>query len=339
MFSIRLPVGALAEHCRGLRYYLEAGLTLAQAMKHQGEKGPAAIRPVAARLANRLGQGESFADALEPETPYFPPIYLTLANVAEEIGMLPEALRELEQYFQLQQRLWRDFISQITWPAFQFFMAVLVMTLLIYILGVLPENPVSVMGLKGERGAVIFLSIIGGVLIVVFGGYWFISNVVKKGGVIDRFLLKVPFLGRTLEALALARFALAMSISMEAGTRAGDAAKLSLDATSNGAFADRSVAVRNMIVVEKCSLAEALREQRLFPSDFLAMVETAEEGGREPDAFGRMAEQYNEIAAYRLKALTRAAAWLVWLLVAIFIIALIFNLFNQYLGALNAAGG
>lgn len=338
MFSSRLPVGALAEHCRGLRYYLEAGLTLAQAMKHQGEKGPAAIRPVAARMANRLSQGESFGDALEPETERFPPIYRTLADVAEETGKLPEALRELEKYFTLQQQLWREFISQITWPAFQFVGAVLVMSLLIYILGFFPESPITVLGLKGETGALIFLSCVGGVLLLIVGGYWFVTSVIKKGGAVDRFLLKVPYLGGCLQALALARFSLAMGISVEAGTRVSEAARLSLEATANHAFADRAEPVKKMILAEKCSLGEALREQRIFPEDYLNMVETAEEGGREPDAFGRLAEQYNEIATYRMRALTRAASWLVWLMVAIFIIVLIFNLFSQYINAINAAG-
>ena len=318
MFSSRLPPAVLAEHCRGLRYYLEAGLTLVQAMKNQGTKGPAAVRPVATLMASRLAKGESFGEVLADQTHLFPPIYRTVANVAEETGQLPEALRELEKYFQLQQKLWRDFLAQITWPVVQYVLAVLVIAGLMYILGeILPANPINVLGMKGSSGAMAFIAANVFVVALIFGGYWFISAVVKKGGIIDGFLLKIPYLGGCLEALALSRFSLAMGIMVDAGTPIGEAAKL----VKNGE-----------------TLTEALRAQRLFPSDYLDMVETAEEGGREPDAFSRLAEQYYETATRRMKALASIAGWLVWLMVAIFIIVLIFSIYGQYFQQLNQLG-
>lgn len=336
MFSKRLPVDTLASHCQGLRYYLEAGLTLAQGMKNQAKKGPVLVRPVAGRMGKRLEKGEGLHEVLQDERDYFPPLYLTLANVAEETGKLPEALRELQDYFRMQHQLWRNFISQITWPAIQFTLAVLVMSLLIYILGEwLPDNPISVFGLKGANGSLIFLAVVFGGLAALFGGYWFLSHVVKKGGPIDRFLLGIPYVGGCLQALALSRFAMAMGILVEAGTRMHEAVRLSLEATSNHAFADRARPAATMIK-EGQSLVETLAEQRIFPQDFLDIVETAEVGGREPDAFNRMAKQYHEIATDRMKVLANVAGWAVWLMVAIFIIALMINLWSQYFGVLNS---
>jgi type IV pilus assembly protein PilC len=329
----------LAEHCRGLRYYLEAGLTLVQAMKNQGTKGPPAVRSAATVMAKRLAHGDSFAEVLADQTHLFPPIYRTLANVAEETGKLPEALRELEKYFQLQQKLWRDFISQITWPVVQYVLAVLVIAGLMYILGeILPTNPINVLGMKGAGAALAFIG--GNVFVValIFGGYWFVSNVIKKGGVVDSFLLRIPYVGGCLEALALSRFSLAMGIMVDAGTPIGDAAKLGLTATSNHAYADRAEPASKLIKNGE-TLTEALRAQRLFPSDFLDMVETAEEGGREGDAFSRLADQYYETAQRRMKALTAVAGWLVWLIVAIFIIVLIFSIYGQYFNQLNQLAG
>lgn len=336
MFSNRLPAAALAEHCRGLRYYLDAGLTLVQAMKNQGKKGPAAVRPHAERMAQRLAKGDSFAEVLQEQGDRFPPIYRTLANVAEETGKLPEALRELEGYFQLQQKLWRDFVAQITWPAIQYLLAVLIVAGLMYVLGeLLPANPISVLGMKGSVSALAFIGLNVLAVAGIVGGYWFVSEVVKAGGAVDRFLLRVPYLGGCLEALALSRFSLAMGIMVDAGTPIGEAAKLGLRATSNHAYAERAEPTARLIKGGD-TLTEALREQRLFPSDYLDIVETAEVGGKEPQAFEKLAEQNYETATRRMRTLAAVASKLVWALVAVFIIILIFNIAMQYVGILDA---
>ncbi|HMO37285.1 MAG TPA: type II secretion system F family protein, partial [Gemmatales bacterium] len=158
MFSSRLPLPALIEHCRGMRHMLESGLTLAQVMKHQAKSGPAAIKPVARRLSESLAAGESFQDALEQEKQYFPPLYLAIGTVAEETGQLPEALRELEEFFTLQNTLWKRFLAQITWPVIQFILATLIIAVVIYILGILGggSHGISVLGLQGPSGAAKF---------------------------------------------------------------------------------------------------------------------------------------------------------------------------------------
>jgi type II secretory pathway component PulF len=335
MFSSQLPLSALIEHCRALRHQTEAGLSLVRAMRQQGQKGPRPVRPVAARLAARLEQGDNLGDALESEARYYPPLFLAISRVAEETGQLPEALRELEKYFELQQTLWRNFIQQITWPVIQLILAILVMTLVIYILGLIPENTaITVLGLKGETGVQIFLSLVVGVAVLGVGLYWFTREVLQAGGAVDRLLLRIPYLGGCLQALALARFSLAMAILVEAGVKIHDAVRLSLKATSNDAFADRITPVVAMLKGGE-PLTDALRAQHVFPSDYLDIVETGEVSGREPAVFHKLAEQNHELAERRMYVLAMMAARLVWLLVAIFIIILIFNLALQYLGALE----
>lgn len=335
MFSSQLPLAALTEHCRALRHQTEAGLSLARAMKQQGQKGPRPVRPIAARLAARLEQGDDLADALEDEARYYPPLFLAISRVAEQTGQLPEALRELEKYFELQQTLWRNFIRQITWPTIQLVLAILVIALVIYILGILPGNTaITVIGLKGETGVQIFLGGVLAVGVLAVGLYWFTREVLKSGGAVDRLLLGIPYLGGCLEALALARFSLAMAILVEAGVKIHEAVRLSLGATANDAFIDRTTPAVAMLQGGE-PLTDALRAQHVFPSDYLDIVETGEVAGREPAVFHKLAEQNHELAERRMHVLAMMAARLVWVLVAIFIIIMIFNLAMQYIGALE----
>jgi type IV pilus assembly protein PilC len=341
MFSSRLPLKALIEFCRSIRHMVEAGLTLAKAMTQQGKKGPLPVRPVAARMGARMTKGEDFATVLQEEERFFPPLFLSLSSVGEDTGKLPEALRELEEFFRLQLKLKKEFISQITWPLTQYVLAILVIALLIWILGVVApagaKPPITVFGLYGGSGAQLFLAIVLAFHAALLGLYWFVRAVLNMGPAVDRFLLRIPALGPMLEALALCRFSMSMGLTVEAGTPIADAVRLSLNATSNGAYADRVDAAVAMIRGGE-TLAQALREQNLFPEEYIDIVETAEVSGNEPEVFHRLAEQNNETATIRMKVLTNAAAWTVWVLVAIFIIIMIFQLYSQYIGAINQIG-
>jgi type II secretory pathway component PulF len=336
VFSNRLPLPALIEHCRAMRHMLDAGLTLPQAMKHQAKSGPPAIKPIAKRLSDRMAEGDSLLDALEDEKQYFPPLYLAIGSVAEETGTLPEALRELEQFFTLQNTLWKKFIAQITWPVIQFVLATLVVAGVIWLLGILGSGShgLNVLGLQGPDGAAKFFFGIWGFILFCYVMIYVLRNVIGRGPFIDGLALKMYALGPTLEALALARFSLSMSVTMEAGLKPEDAVKMSLTATGNHAYMDRAVPAQAMLRSGD-ELAETLREQRVFPEVYCDIVHTAEISGNEPETFSRQAKQYSEIAEARLKILATAAYWLVWLMVAIFIIVLIFNIFSQYVAALG----
>jgi type II secretory pathway component PulF len=333
-FSQWLSAAVLVEHCRALRHQTDAGLSLAKAMRQQGQRGPRAVQPVASRVARRLENGDSLAEALADETQYYPPLFLSIAHVAEESGKLPEALGDLEKYFELQVQLWRNFVKQITWPVVQLLLALLVISLTIYILGLIPNNEtITVFGLKGEGGVAVFLLTVFGVLIALVAAYWFVRQVLRAGGAVDRFLLRIPYLGGCLQALALARFSLSMALLVEAGVRIDEAVRQSLQATANDAFRERITPTVAALKGGE-SLTEVLEQQHVFPREFIDIVETGEVSGREPAIFHKLAEQQYELAEQRMRVLAQVAARLVWLVVAIVIIVMIANLVSQYLGAL-----
>jgi type II secretory pathway component PulF len=334
MFTSRLSLTSLIPFCRALRHQMQAGLTLAQAMKHQGKKGPLAVRPVAERIAERLVEGESFKAALKEERDRFPPLFLTLSAVAEETGQLPEVLREIEEYFELQVQQWKKFLSMIAWPAFQFVMAILVMALLIWLLGMIAGNDkpvITVFGLYGGTHAVLFLLGWVALIVGIGAGYWLLKEVLRSGGLIDSILLQIPVIGGCMRTFAIGRFSMGMALTMEAGVPIPDAARLSLYATGNGGFDAQGKKVAK-VLKEGQTLTMALKETALFPEDYLSAVDNAEESGMEPDVFRRLAEQYHENGTRAMKLLTMVAGGLVWFLVASMIIYFIYSLLTQMWG-------
>jgi type II secretory pathway component PulF len=343
MFSSpRLSLSDLIELCRVLRHYLSAGLVLVDVFRQQAAKGRAAVRPPAGRIAAALENGDSLEDALKPEAEVFPPLFLSLVRVGERTGMLPEVCGELEKFFTRQQRLKRQFISQITWPVIQFVLAVFVLAGLILVMGWLadrqgpggkPFDPLG-LGLLGPGGALIFLTVVWGTLGAAAGLLVWGRRTLRGREGVDAWLLRLPALGPCLRVLALSRFCLALGLTMETGMAVHRALRLALRATGNRAFEAASESAEATVKAGD-ELTLALTRCGLFPEDFLHILAVGEESGQIPEVLRRQATHYDEEAGRKLAVLAGLAGYGVWIMVGIFIIIAIFRIALSYINLLQ----
>jgi type IV pilus assembly protein PilC len=340
--SSRLSLGSLIELCRALQHLLSAGLMLRDVFREQARLGTPGVRAVAGRIANELDQGHNLQRALEREAKAFPPLFLSLVGVGEETGMLPEVFGELERYFVRQQSLRRQFIASTAWPIIQFVGAIFVVAGLILILGLIPEatmfngkrfDPLG-LGLFGVSGSLIFIGAVVGFFVGLYLLYLLLTRVLGRGALVARLLFTVPVLGRCLRALALARFCLALRLTLESAMPIRQALALSLRATGNEAFVAQTATVQTA-VRKGDELSMALGRAGVFPSDFLHILTVAETSGRFDEVLEQQSEHYHGEAGRRLLALTFAASVLVWLLVGAVIVLVIFRIFLSYLNILD----
>jgi type IV pilus assembly protein PilC len=340
IFSARLPVSSLIELCRALRHNLSAGLTLRDVFRQQARQGALAVRPVAGRIRQVIERGDDLETALNQEAKHFPPLFLALASVGERSGNLPEVFAALEKYYIMQQRMWRQFISLSIWPAFQFVAAIFTIAGMILIIGVL--NPAQrgafhfdPLGIgTGPVAALRFLLICFGSIALLIGAYFFVTRVLKHRAAVDRVFLRIPAVGRCLQALALSRFTLSLQLTMDTSIPAWEALDRSLRATGNGAFMAVSENVQE-VVRRGESISDALASVHLFPEEFIHILATAEESGQIPEMMRHQAEYYEEEASRRLVILTRSAGFAIWVTVACLIIWVIFRMALSYIGLLD----
>jgi type IV pilus assembly protein PilC len=341
--SGRPSLSALAELCHTLRHYLGGGLTVLDAFRREASKGRAVLRPLAARVVERLEAGADLGDALKAEGDRLPPLFVSLVRVGEHTGMLPEIFGDLEKHFTRLLQLRREFFQRIAWPVIQFTLAVLVIAGLIWILGEIGSRPGAVpydplgLGLSGFSGAMIFLGVVCGTLGGLFGLWLLLSRLLRQKAAVDAFLLRVPLLGPCSRALALGRFCLALRLTTEAGMPIREALRLSLAATGNAAFIVAGDRVDASVRSGK-DLTRSLARTGLLPDDFVHMLDVAEESGRLEEVLRHQSEHYDEEASRRMAALTAAAAYGVWMLLGLCIIVAIFRLFTSYLNLLNSLG-
>jgi type II secretory pathway component PulF len=344
LFSRRLSLATVIALCRALRHNLAAGLGLRDVFRQMANRGPVELRPVADRILVAIDSGSSLGDALKTEEAYFPPLFLSLAGVGEDTGNLPEIFGELEKYYTLQQRFWRQFISQSVLPILQFVAATFVIAALLLILGWIAETqnrqPIDILGLGlvGYWGAVKFLVFVYGTIALMFLIYKALGRSLEQKATVDRVLLGLPVVGSFLWSLCLARFALALRLTLDSAMPIAKALGLSLRATGNAAFASKAEVVQDSLVKGE-DLTTALTSCRLFPQDFINIIAVAEEGGRVPEVMENQAKYYEEEAERKLTLLTRFAGMGVWLLVATLIVMAIFRLALFYINILNQAAG
>ena len=342
MFSSRVPLPALVQWCRALRYGLSAGLSPVKVLRQQAKSGPAAVRPLAAKLADSMKDGNSFADSLKDHRAKFPKLFVEMVAVAESAGKLAEVFEELERYFEAQQEARKKFVGAMVMPVSIYVVAVLVVSLLVTVLAVLSPTGAGSSGLSlnpfglnrfGMAAGLIVAGIgygLGAVLVFVYLIARDNDDLKQK---LEAVGIKIPGLQACYRSFALQRFSLALSMTHEAGMRADKAVFSSFQATSNNAYmkhADPTAAV----VRKGKKIAKALTAigGPLFPDEFLDQVQIGEESGQITEVMSRASEQYREEAVRRTKVLAMIAGFVVYGMVALMVIACIFSIAMSIFG-------
>jgi len=323
---------ALAAFSRSMARMLEAGVDVRKALQTSSRSSPdSRLTPAIERVTQKVAGGATLADAIGQQGDLFPSLYRDLVHVGEETGSVPEVLQSLAKYYESRIEQVRQFRSAITWPVVQMIAAIGIIGLLIYILGILPPGPdgkpfdVLGIGLYGTTGSIVwFLGWLG----LAVGGYvlWKVmANQLSWQVALHPVLLGIPVLGGCMRSFAISRFSWCFALTQQAGMSIKPSLECSLKATGNGAFAAAQPLIWQQLF-EGETLTTALTESRLFPTEYLQVVATAEETGTVPEQLDRLSHLFEDDAQRSMERLTSFLGGLIWALVAAFIIFLIFRL-------------
>ncbi|QDT37836.1 type II secretion system F family protein [Stratiformator vulcanicus] len=339
----RIPQKALSQYCRSLGTLLHSGVDIRKAFVIAGDKAKdPRVRRRSAEIAVLLRRGEDVTEAMGHCDPAFPPLMIDMVNVAEKTGTLPEVLHSLSEHFDNNVRLRKSFIGAIAFPVFQLVAAIGIIGLLIFVLGIIGSvtgnetADVLGWGLVGTRGALIWYGSTFGLALGLFVLFKVVRATFSGMQMIDVALLRVPVLGKCLRSFAIARFSWAFALTQQAGMRIDHSLEAAFRATSNGAYIGRGNYVYTA-VESGVDLAPALEATRLFPADYLHLVEVGDHSGTVPETLERLSPELEAEARRSMSALVAALAWVIWALVAGFIIFVIFSIFSFYLSKLQEA--
>lgn len=325
----RIGMGKLAQLLRRLGASFHAGLDPRSTCEKEAGYGSAMHRSMMSRVSQTITDGGSLADGLTACGGYFPPLVCTLIDVGEKSGRLDEILRGLAEHYEHLLSLRRTFLIGIAWPAIQFFAAIGIVGLLIWVLGIVSSmagtqvDPLG-FGLVGTSGLLVYLgfvaTILGGVTVLVMG---LLRGAFGPAPL--RLAMRLPVLGNCLRTAALSRLAWTLGLTLDSGMTARRSMELALRSTENAYYTSQMKVVDDALLQGQ-EFHEALRATGLFPDEFLQMLQTAEVSGTHGESLQRLADEYRQRAKTAAKALTIAASAAIWMLVLMFMLALIARL-------------
>ncbi|MHC4406078.1 MAG: type II secretion system F family protein [Planctomycetota bacterium] len=341
LFSARISTSQLAGLCRRLAESLAAGIDVRTVWAREADRARGSGRASLRLISDAIDRGESMRDALAYTDDYFPPLFRELADVGEQTGHLAESFAQLAEHYEFQIKLTRKFLVSITWPLIELAIAVVVIGLLIYVMGLIGQSRgvyFDVLGLGLDPGSslLVYVAFVTAVALAVA----FVIFAIRRGVVwtrpIQRLVIRLPMLGTALNSLALARLSWSLHVTLSTGMDIRRAVLLSVRSARNARYTDGLKSIGRAIAAGD-SVYEAFHATGVYPVDFLDAIQVGEQAGNLDDATARLAEQYRDRAEAAMDRLGTFGFFLVFGVIACIIIYMIFRVASIYLGSINEA--
>lgn len=336
IFGPALGIRPLAALMRRCGVAARAGIGPTQTWEHEsrGATSPR-VRRYAEQIRKQLSDGDSLHRSMKACDGLFPELTVQMIEIGEEVGRTDEVMLDLADYYDQLVSLRRTFVLGITWPVIQLVMAIMIIGLLIFIMGMLGDIDILGFGLVGTRGVLIYFTgvitvgIVGTLAVVGLFRGWF-------GTMPLRIALRIPAIGGYLRDSALARMAWTLAMALEAGVDAIRSLQMAFDSTQNIVYqAAAPDAVQ--VIRDGREFHEALRNTGVIPHEFVTSLEAAELAGSESASLLHLSEQYAQKAKTASHVMTVASGFVIWGMIALIIVAMIFRLAAFYFGVLNEA--
>lgn len=293
---------------------LRSGLPVLQIFDTQIEQMEAGtFRDIISEIREEVRGGSSLSDAFAKFPNFFPPLYVASIKAGEKTGDLPETMSRFLEYQKRVEAIRTKVRSASFYPLLLTSAAVIVVVFLM--LFVVPrftqiyadanvELPLmtrALIGISDLIGSYWYLILIALIVAVPLVKSLFHSS---RGRLqVDRFLLRVPFVGGLKTDYALSGFNRTLGTTLASGTPLVPAMQMSRGTLNNLSLEKEMIqAVRR--VEEGSSLSDSLKRTGFFPPLALRMVSVGETSGSLTDMLRDIADYYEAEVEHRLTRLT-----------------------------------
>jgi general secretion pathway protein F len=299
----RITPQDLALMTRQLATLVGAGLPLVECLGALVEQvdGPKQ-KKILSQVRERVVEGGNLADAMKAHPAIFNDLFVNMVRAGEASGALDLVLIRLAEYTERAAALRSKVRSALTYPVF---MGLASMAILFFLLSyVVPkvtrifeethaQLPTVTLVLLAISG---FLSnywwaVVGVVLIAVIAVRVSIRSPAGRLR-FDRLTLRIPYFGKVLKKVALARFARTLSTLLLGGIPLLQALDIVKHVVSNMVLSNAIEDGRNSIR-EGHSVADPLKKSGLFPPLLIHMIAVGEKSGELESMLARAADAYD----------------------------------------------
>lgn len=312
-FESRPGLKELSSFTYQLKTLLSSGLPMVEALSVViNEEKNGRLKNVLAAVRDRVKEGESLASALSNYPEVFNDLYVNMVSAGDAGGMLEEALGNLSEHLERQEKVSTRVRAAMTYPAF---MAVIGFIILSYLLTSVVPKVVTVFQDVGKAlplPTVILITISGFLssywmpllVLIAAGSYMGYRSIkgIKGRKALETFLDRVPYIGSTMRSMYLARFGRTMEALLKGGVTLSKALAITSKAAGHMGMAS-VLSDTEKAVIEGKSLTHALRSSTLFPESVLSLITVGETGGNLEEVFAKIGDAKEKELDTRLDAL------------------------------------
>jgi type II secretory pathway component PulF len=298
-----------------LALLLETGMALhgaLETLRQQSEKPK--LRQTIGDLLEEVVGGKPLSVALAKHPGMFPSAYVNLIGAAEHGGFMAQALKQIMEMEDKQEKLRSTIVGALSYPVFLAFFSLAVVVFVL--VGVFPKFAEMFSGIKDQLplSTIVLMAlsdilrqywmpIVGGTVaaVVVLVRWW---RTAAGKALVDSLKLKVPGLKGLFVQVYLVRMMRVMSASLTHGVSVLDTLAACREAVDNVQFRLFMLTVEDKLTQGR-GLAVAFREEPFIPVLVKQMISTGEETGNLGLVMGRVADYYERELGKKISTISK----------------------------------
>ena len=346
----RIKSSALALFTRQLAILTDVGMPLLRGLRLLEEQTEnRVLQRVITDVAANVESGGTLSEALAAHPKVFSPLYVNMVKAGEIGGILEVVLRRQAEFMEKALKIKGKIKAAMIYPMAVLVTATGILTLLtVFIIprfqavfeGLLNGKPMPAFTLLVLRISNVFKShflTAGMVALVLFVAFQCLIRTRFGRRWFDRVKLSMPVLGRIFRKVALARFARTLGTLLGSGVPILQALTI-VKATAGNVTVGGVIAKVHENVKEGGSIAEPLKESRIFPAMVAGMVDVGEQTGALPDLLLRIADAYDEEVDNAISAATSLLEPIMIVFLAVVVGSIVIAMFLPIIRAIGDGG-
>ncbi len=293
---------------------IDAGVPIIQCLevlRDQSENKT--FRTIIKQVSRSVEEGKTLKDALRQHPRAFDDLFCNLVAAGEAAGILDIILNRLASYIEKVSKLKKKVRGAMTYPAVVVSVAVaVVMVILLYVIPVfaglfrdagapLPTMTLAVIALSDFVKHYFHWLVLGVILVVL--GFRQVRRTGKGKEWIDRIILRLPVFGILLKKVAVARFSRTLGTMLASGIPILEALEI-VAASSGNKVIEKAIRSAKVSISQGDSIAEPLRETKVFPPMVIHMIAVGENSGALDTMLEKIADFYDEEVDVAVESLT-----------------------------------
>ena len=276
-----------------LSVMLNAGMPIIRAFENVQKRGR--FGRVLSLLGEEIKYGQSLSDAVEIHKRKLAKLDVALIKVGEHTGQLSEIFNHLSEWYDFCQRIKRAMFNGALLPLIYIHVAAIIV-------------PVPEWAFSGWDGSVYWIGFFR-VLSILYVPTIILLTIFKltpKEGVLrrilNRILVSIPFLGKTIREIELGRYCKVFSITYRAGIPIVQCSEIAMDAVVNLVVKDR---LKNAHEQVKLGNEMSLGFGSGLPAEFKELWKVGEESGDLDETCWRLGYMHAENAENRIRIMSK----------------------------------